>query len=597
MDESGWGVPHALLDKASPFHLVMAADLTVCQVGSSLRRLCPDLVAGRSLEDVAELVTPRVALTLKALSAHARSLFVFRLRGCNLTLRGQMLHDDSSDVMIFLGSPWITSMSAMTEAGLTLEDFAVSDSVVDYLLLLQTREAALAQARTLADSLRESAAELSRQALHDELTGLPNRRLLAERFEQALSEQGPGSSTGLLVMDLDGFKRINDTFGHQYGDVLLTQVGARLSGRLRDGDTLARLGGDEFAVLLPAIGSLAAALRLAATIRRAFEAPFTVAGLELEVDASVGVVLSGEHGQAADTLLRHADTAMYTAKANGGGIAAYKPENDANSARRLVLQGELRRAIQHRHLTLHYQPKVSVRTGEMLGAEALVRWQHPTRGMIPPVDFIPVAEHSGLIGPLTRHILDMALGQVRAWADEGRTVPVAVNISTRNLLDEGLCVQVADLLAQHRVPAGHLVLEVTESALMTDVEKAKRVLQELAALGVGISIDDFGAGYTSLGYLTTLPISELKVDRSFIDAMTCDRRSRLVVQSVITLGHNLGLTVVAEGVETEQTLEMLARMGCDSVQGYHLGRPLPASAFGAWTQAARPWAVEDLVLG
>ena len=597
MDEHRWGISHAILDQASPFHLVMAADLTVRQVGSSLRRLCPELVPGRSLADAAELVSPRVALSLDGLRSQARSLFVFRVRGCNLTLRGQMLHDDTADVLIFLGSPWITSLSAMTDTGLTLEDFAVSDNVVDYLLLLQTQEAALAQARTLADSLRESGAELRRQALHDELTGLPNRRMLAERFERALGEERPGSSTGLLVMDLDGFKRVNDTFGHQYGESLLTQVGARLSGLLRDGDTLARLGGDEFAVLLPAVGSMTAALRMAARIRGAFETPFTVAGLDLEVDASVGVVLSGEHGQAADILLRHADTAMYTAKARGCGVAAYKAENDANSAARLVLQGELRRAMQDHQLTLHYQPKVSVRTGEMVGAEALVRWQHPTRGIIPPSDFIPVAEHSGLIGPLTRHILDMALGQVRAWADEGLTVPVAVNISARNLLDEGLCAQVAGLLAQHRVPAGHLVLEVTESALMTDVEKAKWVLQEVAALGVGISIDDFGAGFTSLGHLTTLPISELKVDRSFIDAMTRDRRSSLVVQSVITLGHNLGLTIVAEGVETEETQEMLTRMGCDSVQGYHLCRPLPAIAFGAWMQQARARVFEDLVLG
>ena len=588
MSDRGWGVPHAILDQASPFHMVLGGDLTVRQVGSSLRRLCPQIVPGCALESVVELVSPRVPLTRDSLIARARSMFLLKVRGVELTLRGQMLYDAAADVMIFLGAPWITKLSTIAEMGLTLEDFAVSDNIVDYLLLLQTQETALAQARTLADSLQQSTAELSHQALHDDLTGLPNRRLLADRFEQALrAEQRTDSRTGLLVLDLDGFKQINDTFGHQYGDDLLIQVGTRLAGPLREVDTVARLGGDEFAILLPGLHSVADAMTMAGMLRATLEVPFLIAGLDLEVDASVGVVLSGEHGQTAEMLLKHADVAMYSAKAQGVGVAAYDAETDGNSPARLVLQGDLRRAIHQDELVLHYQPKISVGDGAVLGAEALVRWEHPTRGLIPPAEFIPVAEHSGLIGALSFHILSAALVQAHAWAEAGRPLSVSVNISARNLLDEQLPQKVAALIALHGVPAELLVLEVTESALMTDPSKAKRVLEELAALDVGISIDDFGAGYTSLGHLTTLPITELKIDRSLVSAMTRDQGSALIVQSIITLGQNLGLTIVAEGVETKEELTLLATLGCDSAQGYHLCHPLSADAFETWAEANR----------
>ena len=588
MSDHGWGIPHVILDQASPFHMVLGPDLTVRQVGSSLSRLCPSITPGRTLEDVVELVSPRVPFALESFRSRARSLFLLKVRGAELTLRGQMLYDVAADVTIFMGAPWITSLSTVGEMGMTLEDFAVSDNIVDYLLLLQTQETALAQARTLADSLHLSAAELSHQASHDDLTGLPNRRLLADRFGQALrAEQRVHTRTGLLVIDLDGFKQINDTFGHQHGDDLLVQVGARLAGPLRKVDTVARLGGDEFAILLPDLHTVADAMTVAHKIRAALEVPFTIAGLDLEVEASVGVVLSGEHGQTADLLLRHADIAMYSAKVHGIGVSAYDPETDGSSPARLVLQGDLRRAMQQEELVLHYQPKISVRDGRVLGVEALVRWQHPTRGLIMPADFIPVAELSGLIGALSCHILNAALIQAHAWAGASRPLAVSVNISARNLLDENLPQTVAALIALHGVPAELLVLEVTETAMMTDPSRAQRVLEELAGLGVRISIDDFGAGYTSLGHLTTMPISELKIDASFVSAMTRDPGSAQVVQSIITLGHNLGLTIVAEGVETEQALELLARLGCDSAQGYHLSPPLATDAFDVWAEQNR----------
>src|SRR5664280_1449363 len=273
------------------------------------------------------------------------------------------------------------------------------------------------------------------------------------------------------------------------------------------------------------------------------------AGLDVQVEASVGVVLSGEHGADATTLQQRADIAMYVAKSQNLGVFAYDPAVDGHSPAKLALLGDLRRALDRNELVLHYQPKVSISTGDVIGAEALVRWQHPDRGLVPPDDFIPLAEHTGLIGPLTRYVLDSALGQIRAWADAGRPLTVAVNLSARNLLDERLPAMVAELLTVHGVPAALLELEVTESALMTEPGRAQRLLERLARLGVAISVDDFGAGYTSLGQLKDLPVRELKVDRSFVTTMTQDRSNALIVHSVVDLGHNLGLTIVAEGVE------------------------------------------------
>ena len=440
-------------------------------------------------------------------------------------------------------------------------------------------------------------------SMHDALTGLPNRTLLADRFTQALrAARRDGTTAALLLIDLDRFKEINDTFGHHCGDLLLTQVGPRLTAALREVDAVARLGGDEFAVLLPDITDVSAAIGVADKLRAALESPFhiegfdvegfDVEGLDLDVEASVGVVLSGEHGADATTLLQRADIAMYVAKSQNLGVFAYDPAVDGHSPAKLALLGDLRRALDRNELVLHYQPKVSISTGDVIGAEALVRWQHPDRGLVPPDDFIPLAEHTGLIGPLTRYVLDSALGQIRAWADAGRPLTVAVNLSARNLLDERLPAMVAELLTVHGVPAALLELEVTESALMTEPGRAQRLLERLARLGVAISVDDFGAGYTSLGQLKDLPVRELKVDRSFVTTMTEDRSNALIVHSVVDLGHNLGLTIVAEGVETAEALTALAGVGCDVAQGYHRARPMPVDTW----YAARPLA-EVLING
>lgn len=434
--------------------------------------------------------------------------------------------------------------------------------------------------RRLLDTERSRALH---DSMHDALTGLPNRSLLFDRFGQALlAERHAGKTVGLLLIDLDRFKEINDTFGHPYGDALLTQIGPRLRRELREVDTVARLGGDEFAVVLPGIDDLNAAMAVAAQLRAALERPFIVEDVALDVEASVGVVLSGEHGADPTTLVQRADIAMYIAKVQNLGVFAYDPDVDGHTPAKLALLGELRRALNRGELTLHYQPKVSIRTAEVVGVEALVRWEHPDRGMILPDAFIPLAEHTGLIGPLTTYVFGAALAQARIWMDAGRPLSVSVNLSARSLLDERLAGQVADLLDQHCVPARLLQLEVTESALMTEPDRAQRLLQALSALGIRLSIDDFGAGYTSLGQLKNLPISELKIDKSFIVTMREDPSDALIVQSIVDLGHNLGLTIVAEGVETAALLDDLASFSCDIAQGDYVSCPLTPAAFDLW---------------
>ncbi|MDQ1484012.1 MAG: hypothetical protein QOF35_2088 [Actinomycetota bacterium] len=422
-----------------------------------------------------------------------------------------------------------------------------------------------------------------RRALHDELTGLANRALLADRFGQALlaAERG-GTSVGLLLLDLDRFKEVNDTFGHHYGDELLRQIGPRLTSVLRGVDTVARLGGDEFAVLLQDVHGVEDATEVANSLLAVLSLPFHVEGVDLDVEASVGIVISGVHGQDPVKLMQHADIAMYVAKAQHLGVFAYDPSVDGHSATKLAIIGDLRRALHRDELVLYYQPKVNIRTGDVVGAEALVRWRHPEHGMVLPDDFIHLAERTGLINQLTRHILDSALAQARTWLEDDRPLPIAVNLSARNLHDLRFADMVGDLLALHDVPAHLLELEVTESAIMIDPLRASQMLQKLSELGVRLSLDDFGAGYTSLSQLKALPISEIKIDRSFVITMNEDRSDSLIVQSVIALGHNLGLTLVAEGVESEDVLNTLKGFGCDIAQGYYMTRPIPAAAFDTW---------------
>lgn len=431
--------------------------------------------------------------------------------------------------------------------------------------------------------LRRHAAENRHQALHDALTDLPNRTLFHDRIEQALRQARRERILGaVLLIDLDRFKEVNDTLGHQKGDFLLKDIGLRLRGALRESDTIARLGGDEFGVLLPRLVDSAGATQAAEKIRATLAEDFVIDELPVHIDASVGIALYPHHGEDVDMLLQHADVAMYEAKRTHSGHEIYSVEHDPYNPVRLAMVGELRKALEANEVVLHYQPKVDVESGRVVGAEALVRWQHPTRGLIPPLEFVPMAERTGLIRPLTRYVLNGALAQAREWFDAGLDLKVSVNLSARNLLDPQLPEDVSDLLAKWRVPAALLELEITESTIMVDPKRAMEVLRRLHTMGIALSIDDFGTGYSSLAYLKELPVNELKIDRTFVANMASNRGDAFIVRSTIDLAHNLRLQVVAEGVEDEHTMNELAELGCNIAQGFHISRPVPPKEFAEW---------------
>jgi diguanylate cyclase (GGDEF)-like protein len=428
-------------------------------------------------------------------------------------------------------------------------------------------------------TLRRHAEESHHQALHDDLTGVANRRQLLARLEFEIQR---GRSFALLMLDLDRFKEVNDALGHNHGDRLLCDVAARLRATVRQGDLLARLGGDEFALLVTGAGSPAAGIEVAERISGLLHDDFAVGGVPLYVEASIGVAIHPEHGRTAEALLQAADIAMYAAKRSGTSCEAYAPESDRPGPDEVARLGELRRAIDQGELTLHYQPKLDLRSDRVSGVEALVRWTHPQQGLIPPSEFLPLAEHTGLIVPLTTWVLDAALAQCRAWSDAGIQLPVAVNVSERSLLDPRFPGHVAGLLARWELGGERLQLELTERSLIGDLGVANGVVEGLHELGVSISVDDFGTGYSSLSRLRDLPINELKIDRSFVTDLDEDGQGAAIVRSVIDLGHHLGLEVVAEGVETADTLGELRELGCDAAQGFVLLRPMPADDVTSW---------------
>ena len=433
---------------------------------------------------------------------------------------------------------------------------------------------------------KQAEAALEHQALHDALTDLPNRVLLHDRMQQAIrAAQREQASVALLVMDVDRFKEVNDTFGHHIGDLLLEQLGERLGSALRSSDTIARLGGDEFAILLPS-ATYEDARQIADRLQHLLEQPFGLGGLQLEIDASIGIALAPDHASDADTLLRRADVAMYVAKRGNSGHALYTADRDQHSPMRLALVAELRRAIDNDELSLYFQPKVKMDTGKVTCAEALVRWQHPRHGLLSPDLFVPIAEQTGLIRPLSRWVMDAALRQVNRWRQDGLDLSVAVNLSMRNLHDPEIADMIRKLLARWGVPPTYLTIEITESSLMADAARAMEVLNRLRAMGVSISIDDFGTGYSSLAYLKRLPVHELKIDRSFVAQMGTDANDAAIVRSTVGLAHDLGLTVVAEGVEDQNTWDRLAAAGCDIAQGYFISRPLPPLVLGEWLASA-----------
>jgi len=436
---------------------------------------------------------------------------------------------------------------------------------------------------------RAQEATLAHQATHDALTDLPNRVMLQQRMEEALAvARRDGRPAAVLILDLDRFKEVNDTLGHQMGDHLLRRIADRLRLPLPTADTIARIGGDEFAILLPDAGPAEAQV-VASRLAAALKEPFEVSGLSLEVDTSIGIAMFPDHGDEAAALIQRADVAMYVAKRRRDPFAFYDAEEDFNSVRHLALRGELRRAVDEDHLLLYYQPKVCTQSGRVAGAEALLRWKHPRHGLLSPDEFIPLAENTGLIKPIVGWVLRRALRQCAEWEAAGHSIPIAVNCSARNLLQEDLPEVIAAALAASGLPADRVTLEITETVLIEDPRRALEVATELARLGIRLSIDDFGTGYSSLDYLRRLPAREIKIDKSFVVAMDRDEGSAVIVRSIVDLAHNLGLEAVAEGVESVAVWKLLQGLGCDLAQGYYFGRPAPAAEFLARLGApARP---------
>lgn len=434
--------------------------------------------------------------------------------------------------------------------------------------------------------LRELYESLEHMAFTDPLTKLPNRMLFHDRLHQAiLSGRREDRSFALLIMDLDRFKEINDTLGHHVGDLILEQVGERLRDKLRASDTVARIGGDEFAVLLGAVDRQQAAMA-ARMLVKALKPPFMVEEQHFEIGASIGIALYPDHGEEASVLTRRADVAMYAAKNTNSEFVFYTSALDEHMPKRLALMGELRQAVDYEEFVVYYQPKVNLQTGHVAGVEALVRWQHPTKDILLPDTFLPLMEQSGLIRSLTSIVLSAALKACRDWHRAGLDIPVSVNFSTRDLQDPFLGDNLSDLVNEQGIQPEWLELEVTESTVMADPERAMDILSDIASKGIRIAIDDFGTGYSSLGYLKKLPIGAVKIDRSFVIGMTEDEHNATIVRSSIDLAHNMGLKVVAEGVENADVMANLKNLGCDAAQGMFISRPLPLDELLSWLKSS-----------
>ena len=434
--------------------------------------------------------------------------------------------------------------------------------------------------------------ELTHQALHDALTDIPNRTLLYDRLQQAIhAAKREHKSVALMMMDLDRFKEINDTMGHHSGDLVLQAVAARLRNTLRQHDTVARLGGDEFAIVLPGIDNKDTAVQTAQKILNAVQTPMSLEGRDLDIGVSLGIVLYPDQGEDTGLLMQRADVAMYAAKRGKSGYAFYDAETDRYSMDRLTLQSELRHGIQHNELVLYYQPKIDFNGGQIIGLEALVRWRHPRHGLMYPDDFILLAERTGLIKPLTAWVMQEALRQCCAWQRDGLPLTIAVNISALNLHDPQFPEVVATALAKTGAEPAWLELEITETAIMRDPTVAIDAIGKLNHMGVQLAIDDFGTGYSSMAYLKKLLVAKIKIDKSFVMDMNTNKNDAVIVRSLIGLGHNLGLSVVAEGVESKEIWDQLKMLGCDSAQGYSMSRPIPPEKLSDWIKKS-PWGVK-----
>ncbi|MGC2456820.1 MAG: EAL domain-containing protein [Gallionellaceae bacterium] len=491
----------------------------------------------------------------------------------------KLLHSTQQDIPFIIVSGTIGEDRAVTAMKLGAHDYILKGNLKR---LVPAVERELREARSRQER-RQADETIHRLAYTDPLTGLPNRIRFRELVQEAIvTGQREQRVIALLLMDLDNFKDVNDTLGHNRGDSLLQQVGLRLRSALFAHDVVARLGGDEFGILLQRLAATGDVKHVVKKIQDCLAVPLMIDGIPIVVEASIGVATMPDHANDADTLLQQADIAMYRAKRMASDYAVYTPEFNPYSPERLGLMAELRDAIEQNQLLLHFQPKLELETGRIVGNEALVRWQHPHLGLVPPDKFILAAEQTGLIGPLTRWVLIDALTHCQGARREGIRLRVSVNLSARSLHDPQLPKMIADALETTGAEPGQLMLEVTESAIVLDPKHAEENLVALSRMGTGLSIDDFGTGYTSLASIKHLPVNEIKIDKSFVTNMLTDKKDAMLVRTVIELGHNFGLTVVAEGVETKEVLDALAVLGCDEVQGYFISKPQTYELLRIW---------------
>ena len=420
---------------------------------------------------------------------------------------------------------------------------------------------------------------LEHQALHDPLTNMPNRKMFNNYLQNLISSSAYTNKKFILILsDLDRFKDINDTLGHHIGDIVLQQVGERLHETLRSNDMVARLGGDEFGVIL-ADTTLDQAVIILKKILDSFELPFNIEGHHLDIGISMGVVEYPLHGDDVNILIQRADVAMYNAKNKRMGFSAYESSEDSHAVSRLALAAELRQALNNKLLQLYYQPKIDLKTGMIYGAEALLRWDHAERGFISPDEFIPLAEHTGLIQPITYMVMEQAAKQCELWNEMGHKMEISINISMNCMHDAKLPADINKIILSKKISPDQIMLELTENIFIKDPVRSKKILDNISSMGIGISIDDFGTGYSSLAYLKQLPVNELKIDRSFVMEMLEDENDEVIVRTTIDLAHNMDIKVVAEGVESQEIMNKLKEFNCNSAQGYYLGRPMQADQF------------------
>lgn len=575
--------------QAFPFAFRIDRTMRIVSAGKLLQRVCPEVVQRPPLSDCFDM-PPRDGIEhdFDQLAASEGSLRILRRRSGDPIppLRGQWMRLDE-DHLLFLGWPWVTSFGQLAEIGVTLSEIPPHNPLVEMLMLLQTNRGAIEDAHELAEALKRQHAELEKandqlayRAFHDALTGLPNRLMLRERLGHALLHARlQQTSLAVLFIDLDRFKVINDTLGHRIGDQLLCAVAERIAAQIRNSDTVAREGGDEFLVLLEDVGHSANARKVAAKLQQALALPYLIDGRSLHCGGSIGVAMFPQHGDDAEQLIRHADVAMFESKAHGRGqLHFFSPE----SWQRITMESELLTALEEGQFDIYYQPQVTLPSRCISSAEALLRWRHPQRGLVSPVDFIPLAEELGLIVPIGEWVIDAVCTQIADWRRRfGWSPSIAVNVSAQQLQQPDFVRRIDSALARHQTPAALLELELTEHSLMQQHQHAAELLAVLKQRGIRLVLDDFGTGYSNLVTLSQLPFDMLKIDRSFVAGLHDGVQSRALIGMIASLASLLQLKVVAEGVETDEQQSVLTGLGCDIIQGYLHAPPLPRERFEA----------------